>query len=305
MKTLIVGCGALGGYYGAMLSHAGARPAFLVRETSEKFLQDKGILVECPDGVLKVFPEVVTSNVALLDSPDLVIVTTKLYDLSNVCLSLARVVKPETIFITLQNGISAREIICQAIPNAHVLPATTFVIARRQSSGHIIHSESDASIHIGALSALDIPGLEKVAAFLPTVQIPIICSEDIEKDLWIKFIWFSAYAGIAGVHRVSLGEIARREELRTMLFSALEEGIAVARAEKIKIPTDLLQQYQERLLRTVALTPETKPSLLRDVEEGKQTEIDYLSGKIVFLATQHHLLALTHQMLWAGLKRGL
>jgi len=101
---------------------------------------------------------------------------------------------------------------------------------------------------------------------------------------------------------VPLGEIGASRQYSKELFDAFDEGIAVGHAENISLPANLKETLVERIANGCAANPATTPSLLRDLVEGRKTEIEFLSGKIVRLGIKHTIPTPIHQKLYEQIK---
>lgn len=298
MQIVVVGAGALGALYAGLLVESGARVSVLARPERVAELRTRGIVIHSEvEGRLerRIFHCQVVGHAEELPNADLVLLTPKLYDLAHACSKVSACCSARTAVLTVQNGIDAPTIVSQTIPGVTVLAGKTFVIARGNGvPGEVVYSTSDQTITFGAWSSGDSAvgahgRAVAVGDFLRGHGVPAIVTETARAEIWVKYVWFCAYSGVAAGYGLSQGAIAADPARYALLFDAVQEGLLIAQAEGVTLPADQSEQYRERMRRTVSRTPGTTPTLLRDLELGGRTEIDFLAGKMISMGEKHKI----------------
>jgi 2-dehydropantoate 2-reductase len=143
-----------------------------------------------------------------------------------------------------------------------------------------------------------------VQTILENSGVQVECSDDIISDLWGKFIWLVNFAGMAGIRRKPIGEILNVPEDFLLWVAALDESISVAKALAVPVDPKIRDFIIGRLEHYKVNDSDFKPSLLKDLETGRQTEIEALSGTVVKLASENNLNTPTHKMFYETIVGG-
>lgn len=299
LKVGIIGAGALGGFYGALLAKAGHSVSFIARGATLAALQSVGLRVELDDETI-VLPDVhATEDPADIGIVDVLIVATKSYAFDAIAPALRCLKGPETIVLPLQNGIDSAERLGALSDTAHILGGLTYLPAKRSAPNVIRQAGPQKPVLLGALHAGD----EDAAAMaFDVLQHAGICVEqpaDIRVALWMKYLLALCTMGVQSVARKAIGPTLTDPETRALYVACLEEGVAVASALGIKLPTSV----QEQLLATMdSYPPEIKASMLQDLEAGRPLELEAMHGTLVRLGIEHGVPTPTIQSIYSTLK---
>lgn len=269
MQVAVVGAGAVGCYYGGLLLRAGHDVTFVGRPVHVDAINANGLLLD-----LKAFkgylPAKAASDTASLASPDLVLVSVKSADTEQAGRALVRHLRPDTSVLSLQNGVDNSQRL-SAIIGQPVIPAVVYVGSEMAGPGHIRHhGGGDLAIGRSATS-------EALAQTFEAAGVHTTISDDIEVTLWSKLVINCAFNALSAVADISYGPMLEVEGAKDVVTRAVQEAIAVARANAVSLPDDLLAN----ILNIPTMMPQQKSSTAQDLARGKPSEIDFLNGHVV------------------------
>jgi 2-dehydropantoate 2-reductase len=280
MRIAIVGSGAVGGYYGAMLSRAGHRVTFIARGAHLRAIRERGLLVWSTLGDFTVRAPV-ESDIGHVGHVDLVLLAVKTYDNDVVLPQLPALCGPGTVVLTLQNGVDSPVQVAQAVGEERVLAGPTYVATALSAPGVIEQTGTHRRIVFGEVFA---PGAEvtervqRVAEAFLSADIQAEPVADARIPLWEKFIYLASYAAFSGAARKPAGAIWGDTFVRERFLAAVDEVYAVARAEGVPVPPG----QRERVTAYMNTVPATmRASLLIDLQQGKRIEVEALQGSVV------------------------
>ena len=278
-SVAVVGAGAVGGYYGAMLARAGVDVILIARTVHVAAIQRDGVVVVESDGEWRAGVRASTDVVAAAKA-DVVLVTVKTPDTTAAAQSLAAHLPSRARVVSLQNGVDNAERIAAVLPNP-VYAAVVYVGAYMEGPGRVRHT-GRGDLVIGVPRALATRGdgegdLRALVTMFERAGIACPLSPDIEAALWTKLTINCAYNAISALGGARYGLMIASPEIRSMMESAVRETVAVARASNVMLDAD------ELLLATwkvgEAMTRQHS-STAQDIERGKPTEIDALNGLV-------------------------
>src|SRR5580698_8337514 len=278
MRILVVGAGAIGGYFGARLAVAGRDVTFLVRPKRAEQLAG-GLIVRSPKGDAKVAaPKLVSEETLSARSPfDLVLLSCKSYDLDSAMSSFAPAVGPATMILPLLNGESHIDTLKKRFGAGAVLGGQCQISSTLDEQGHIVHLNDWHLLGFGELDGSRSTRIEAVnetflgANFEPQLSLQIL------QDMWEKWVFIASMAGITCLMRAALGDIAAAggTNLALELFS---ECSAISG----KNGYVLRPAMRDRIRKTLATPGSTlMASMLRDVEGHRRTEHEHILGELL------------------------
>ncbi|MHC4053117.1 2-dehydropantoate 2-reductase [Bradyrhizobium sp. 25ACV] len=274
MRVLVIGAGALGGYYGACLVRAGRDVSFLVREKRAEQLRRNGLQVVSPHGDFAVQPKLLVVG-DLREPFDVVLVGVKAYSLDDAMSQFAPAVGPNTMVLPILNGLKHIDALTVRFGAAHVLGGLANVSAGLDAEGRVGHFMANQTIVFGEIEgALS----ERALALEKLLQVPGIdvrASEAIMQDMWEKFVQLSTLAGITCLMRASIGDILAVTNGEQSIFRLFAECCAVATASGSE-PRAPFIEFDRKLFTT--LESPLKASMLRDIERGSITESEHILG---------------------------
>ncbi len=280
MRIAIVGAGGVGGYYGGRLAQAGEDVVFIARGANLAALRERGLSVVSPRGDFHLPRVQATDDPSTVGTVDLVLISVKTYSTEGVAHSLPPLVGPDTVVLSLQNGVDAAERIGAVVGPAHMLGGLTYISAELVAPGEVRHASPFARIVIGEFSRQSTDRLRQVQALFDHAGVQVEISDDIERDLWLKFMFIAVQAAVTALTRLPIGPIRETPAAWSLYLDALREIEAVARAQGVRLPPNTAEERHA----WVATTPaHFKSSMLADVENGRRLEIEDMSGAIVRL----------------------
>lgn len=298
MKIAVIGAGGVGGYFGGRLAKAGNDVTFVARGEHLKAMLEYGLQVKSILGDFTVDKVNATSRITDIAKCDLVITGIKAWQVSEIRSDIKKIIHPGSIVLPLQNGISAADELAEAIDRSQILGGLCRIISKIDSPGVINHFAITPAIVFGEL---DHTQSERTSALKNTFDeagIESVISEDIEAELWKKFIGICV-GGLLAVTRTNYGELRTVPETRHLMIEVLDEVYQLSQKAGVKISPD----FVERSIAVVdTFPPASTTSLARDIWEGKPSEIDYQNGTVVRLAKQYGIEAPLNQFIYHCLK---
>ena len=302
MRFAILGSGAVGGYFGAKLANGGQNVVFMARGAHLEAIRANGLQVRSAalgDILVRAPAE---SDPARVGPVDVVVLAVKAYDNETALPMLRPLVGPETVVLTLQNGVDSVDQVAAVVGEDRVLAGTTYVATALEAPGLIVQTGVHRSIIFGEAFGprrVVSPRVQAIADVMAPADIEVTPVADGRVPIWDKFVYLAPFAGFTGASRLPIGEIWKYPHVREMFFAASREIAAIAEAEGVRISADrfaTLQQYMDRI------PPSTRSSLLIDLEFGKRIEVEALQGAAVRRAQKHGISAPIVSMLYALLK---
>ena len=274
MNILIVGAGAVGGYYGACLARAGLHVSYLVTPRSLPIIQKKGLIVKSKGEVWTIHPKVSTSPEELTPC-DLIIIAVKRYDTESVLNSLQPVIKEDSVILPLQNGVDSEEDILKRFPHALVLGGIAFIGAKVEEPGVILH-QGAGSLSIGELDGSESERLQTVVKMFKDAGVPAKPSRDIYKAKWQKLCWNAVFNPLTVILNGPIDYILDSKDALEIAHGLFNEIRSVAERKGIMLSADLMDEH-------IAVTQKLRgfhTSMYEDFVRGKSTEIDYFNGYV-------------------------
>ena len=282
MRLAIIGAGGVGGYFGARLVASGSDVSFVARGAHLGAMRSDGLRLQSPKGDLHLANVNATDDPATIGPVDVVLLTVKMYDLETAAATLSPLIGPQTVVVTLQNGVDALDIVSRHVGRDHVAGGVAYVGAVIDAPGVIRHTALDSLI-FGECDGRRSERLRQLESACLHAGFSARLSDDIRVDLWSKFARLSVFSGITAVTQSTLGVIREDPDLLAMLQAACRETIAVARAKGVALDDGLM----EEILTMVRNLPHhTKSSMLEDLERGRRLELPWLSGAVVRFGTE-------------------
>jgi 2-dehydropantoate 2-reductase len=279
MKILVLGAGAIGGYFGGRLVQAGGDVAFLVRERRAQQLRN-GLVVRSPHGDFTVPVRCVLQS--QLDAPfDLVVLTCKAYDLEAAIEAIAPAVGASTCIVPLLNGVAHIERLIAAFDAARLAGGSCAIPATLTEQGEVVQLGTFHSIVFGRLpgtSADMQPKLEALRALYAKTPVPVELTDDMTTALWEKFVGLATLAAMTCLMRAPIGAILDTDDGPALVAEAFDACRRAAEAAGSPPGAAALERFGAMLTdRTSTLTA----SMLRDLESGGRTEGAHIVGDML------------------------
>jgi 2-dehydropantoate 2-reductase len=275
MRILVVGAGAIGGYFGARLADAGRDVTFLVRPKRAEQLA-RGLLVRSPRGAVKVAAPKVVTEATLREPYDLVFLSCKSFDLEGAMDSFARGVGASTLILPMLNGMAHIEKLQSRFGLGAVLGGQCQISTTLDADGNVIHLNEAHLMSYGELDGKRSARVEAVDKSLSGAGFDAVLSDHVRQDMWEKWLFIATMAGMTCLMRASVGDIGTAGA--TPIALALFEECSVVAAKNEHAPRPGI----EGLIRKTLTTPGSTltASMLRDIEAHKRTEHEHLIGDL-------------------------
>ena len=302
MRFAVVGSGAVGGYFGAKLARSGQDVAFLARGAHLAAIRQRGLRIQSPALGDFVVNSPAHDDPAAIGAVDVVLFTVKAYDNDGALPLLAPLLGPDSVVLTLQNGIDSVDQVASVAGRERVLGGTTYVATALESPGVIVQTGVHRSIIFGEVSgdrASVSPRVQALADVLAAADIVVATVPDGRQPIWDKFVYLAPFSGFTGAARLPIGPLWADPHIRQTFAAAVREIAALAAAEGVTISEDRFERLDDYMNN---LPPTTRSSLLIDLESGKRTEVEALQGAAIRRATAHGLPMPIISTLYAALK---
>jgi 2-dehydropantoate 2-reductase len=269
MRVLVVGAGAIGGYFGGRLLQAGRDVTFLVRPRRAAELKGNGLIIKSP-------PTILAEDIRQVF--DVVLLSCKAYDLGAAMDSFAGAVGPTTTILPLLNGMRHLDLLEKRFGRSHVLGGQCVIAATRDPHGTIVHLNRSHALTFGELDNEMTQRVRAIADALGNAGFDARLSNHIMQEMWDKWVFLATLAGITCLMRASIGDILASSGGKESILSLLEECRAIAEGEGRDPQADFLERALPAL--TEAGSSLTA-SMLRDLEGNAPVEADHIIGDLL------------------------
>jgi 2-dehydropantoate 2-reductase len=303
MHFVIIGSGAVGGYFGARLAQAGNQVTFIARGEHLKVMEKSGLALKSINGDFHLSDPNVVENTDNIENVEVILLAVKAFQLSSTIALLKPVISKHTRIIPLLNGINAaQKLIELGICSINIYGGLAKIISKVSSPGVISHTGAEPHITLGRLNIeqyvssendansesieVEQKRLEEISNVLSLANISCGLSNNIELALWRKFIFVAAWGALASLDNKSVGEMRSDINRKEKLVAIVDEYALIANAEQINITKALVEQTLKFLY---SLPEHSKTSMQRDIAQGHLSEFDVLV-KYPFQLSQKHQL---------------
>ncbi len=225
------------------------------------------------------------------------LVTTKAYDVCTAVASIAHLLAPESVVLLLVNGMGLAEQVRMDWPHLDIYCGTSTEGAYRIAAQHVCHA-GRGTTRIGRQGQQEPPPW--FAQWAKAID-PCIWDRSIETALWSKLAVNCIINPLTAVHGCANGELAQRPELAAQVATLCAEVAHISRAAGY---TDVAATLQHNVASVIAGTADNRSSMLQDIQLGRRTEIDYITGYLLQVATQHDIDAPHNRVLLDTIKSG-
>lgn len=273
-----MGTGGVGATFGARLATAGCDVSFVARGRHAAAIREHGLRVESALGNLHLQDVQVTDHPATIGSTDLILLTVKLWDTEAAAQAIRPLVGPETVVISLQNGVLKDDLLRHALGAEAVAGGVCYIAAGIVEPGLVRHTGTMARLVFGERNGQRSERLARFAAACERAGIDHEISPDIDRTTWEKFVFLVGMSGCTAAMRAPIGRIREHPASRAFLRATMAEVEAVARAEGIALPPDYAAN---RLAFCDQLPSGMSSSMAGDLERGHRLEVPWLSGDVM------------------------
>jgi len=277
----VVGAGAVGSFYGAMLARAGHRVTLIGRPAHVQATTRNGLKLDlASSSATEVIQIEASTELSSLRSADLVLFCVKSTDSASVALQIAPYLSPHALIMSLQNGVENAALIAQHVPHA-VIPCVVYVATEIPAPGCVKHhGRGELVIGTMQVSRLSDPQktLQEIVELFGSAQVPVQISQNVMVELWSKLMINCAFNAISGLAQIQYEKLTALESVRITQAAVVKEVIAVALADGIHLSEAVALQAVAQISVTMG---SQKSSTAQDMARSKPSEIDHLNGFIV------------------------
>jgi 2-dehydropantoate 2-reductase len=269
MKVAVMGAGAVGCFYGAMLARAGHRVTLIGRQQHVAAVQERGLILEM-GGATHTMTADTTAHPSGIADAHVILFCVKSDDTAAAGRDMLPYLRHDMVILGLQNGVDNAPRL-QAVLHQPVIAAAVYVASEMAAPGHVRHSGR------GELVIAADPSSEAIAEMFEHAGVPTTTSENVLGALWAKLIINCSYNALSAIAQLPYGRLIEVEGIRDLMKDVVSECVAVAEGLRVTIPGDSLSA----VLGLAASMPSQFSSTAQDLARGKRTEIDHLNGYIV------------------------
>jgi 2-dehydropantoate 2-reductase len=278
MRILVIGAGAIGGYFGGRLVAEGRDVTFLVRPKRAALLAEKGLVIKSPTGDLTI-PKPPTLLASDLKTPfDVVILSCKAYDLDDAIASFAPAVGPDSVIIPLLNGLKHLDTLDARFGAPRVMGGQCTIAAMLDAQGVITHLAPMQSLSFGERDNTISERARRIEASLKGAGFDVKASDAIVQEMWEKWVFLATLAGSTSLMRAPIGHVTDSPGGLDFVRDLRGEIASVAHAAGHETRAAFLERTSEMLF---AKGSPLTASMLRDIRSNARIEADHVIGDLI------------------------
>ena len=298
MDIAVMGAGGVGGYFGGLLARAGHNVSFIARGPHLEAIRSSGLRVESGNDGIFTVPGKATDDPASVGPQDLVLFAVKMYDNDDAIHAIAPMVGPDTIVLTLQNGIDNGERLVDVYGADRVMIGSAYLEGRISEPGVVTQGGPGAASFGERNIGISERG-ERLYQVFRDAGWRVDLLENMTGMLWKKFAYLSGSAGVCAATGCAYGELRTVPETRAAIEAAIAEALAVGDAAGAPLEPDSLEWSMNALDNFPATG---MASLAKDFAEGRPVELEGLTGVVIRMGREHGVPTPVNDALYAVLK---
>jgi 2-dehydropantoate 2-reductase len=278
MRILVVGAGAIGGYFGGRLLQVGRDVTFLVRPRRAAELAAAGLVIKSPNGdvTLKNPPTVQADK--LDEKFDTVLLSCKAFDLGDAIKSFAPAVGPRTAIIPLLNGMLHLDVLDGKFGREHVLGGLCAIAVTLNEQREVVHLAPMQSLNFGERDGKLSDRVRAIAEVFESGKFGAVSSERIVQEMWEKWVFLASLAASTCLMRTAVGNILAAPGGKDFILGMLDECSATASAEGHAPSGPFFERVRGML---TAEGSQMTASMFRDIKAGAPVEADHVIGDLI------------------------
>lgn len=285
MKVLVLGAGAVGGYFGGRLVEKGVDVTFLVRERRRQQLAARGLKIHSVHGDYQFQPNLITAGEE--KGPfDIIFLSTKAYHFADAVESIRDYVGKDTLVIPLLNGIQHIAHLQELFGAERVLGGLCFIETTLNEEGDVVQTSTTHDLLYGEWGGGRSNRIGAVEQLFSGANARFRLSEHIQREMWHKYLFITTFSGMTTLMNSPIGPIREAEAGLPLIRQLAEEVAEVMRVIGAPIADDIVEKQMETYAKQGYAM---KSSMLRDMEKGLSVEADHLQGYLLKHAEQHKL----------------
>ena len=278
MRFLVVGAGAIGGYFGGRMLQAGQDVTFLVRPRRAAELAEAGLVIRSPNGdvTLKNPPTVQADK--LNEKFDAILLSCKAFDLEDAIKSLAPAVGPQTAVIPMLNGMRHLDILDAKFGRERVLGGLCAIAVTLNDKREVVQLAPMQSLTFGERDGKMTDRVRAIAEVMAAGKFGSVASENILQDMWEKWVFLASLAASTSLMRTSVGNILAAPGGRDFLLGMVDECTAVATSQGYAPRAPFLERTHALI---TSEGSQMTASMFRDIKAGAAVEADHVIGDLI------------------------
>jgi 2-dehydropantoate 2-reductase len=278
MRFLVVGAGAIGGYFGGRMLQAGQDVTFLVRPRRAGELAEAGLVIKSPNGdvTLKNPPTVQADKTG--EKFDAILLSCKAFDLEDAITSFAPAVGPQTAIIPMLNGMRHLDILDAMFGRERVLGGLCAIAVTLNDKREVVQLAPMQSLNFGERDGKMTDRVRAIAEVMAAGKFGSVASENILQDMWEKWVFLASLAASTSLMRTSVGNILAAPGGRDFLLGIVDECSAIAASEGYA-PRAPFRERTHAMMTTEG--SQMTASMFRDIKVGAAVEADHVIGDLI------------------------
>jgi 2-dehydropantoate 2-reductase len=271
MRIGVIGAGALGLYYGALLQRDGHEVHFLLRRDYQA-IHRHGLQVTSPNGNFHLTHVNGHKDSKDIGIVDLVLIGLKAYANHQLVELVRPLAGPETVILTLQNGLGNEDVLATAFSNKQIVGGVAFLCCNRGEPGTVHHLDQ-GSIRIAEFSGGLSSRAKELATMFNHAGIPCEACPDLMKVRWEKLVWNIPFNGLCALTGLPTDQLLNCPETRQLIAEMMQEVIDAANRQNLSEVVEG-KPFVERMLRVTEAMGAYRPSMMIDRQHGAPLELD-------------------------------
>ncbi|MBT05478.1 MAG: 2-dehydropantoate 2-reductase [Rhodospirillaceae bacterium] len=299
MKIGIIGAGGVGGFFGAKLAKSGHDVTFIQRGPHLQAMQRNGLKVESESGDIELPTVLATDDPRRVGLVDVVLVTVKSGQTDEAIALIKPMMGQNTAVITLQNGVENECRLMAKLGESSVLGGVAYILSLIKSPGVIQQTGPMARLEFGELDGTRSRRALNFLEVCENASIEATLSDNIQQNIWKKFVFLCPHNGMTSLTRSSIGKIRDDRDCRSLLEGAVHELLLLAEAKGISVglngTSEVMKMYD-------SMPHAMTSSMHYDVLHKKPLELDWLNGAVVRLGKEVGISTPVNSFIYAALK---
>lgn len=283
MRILVVGAGAVGGYFGGRLAQAGRDVTFLVRPHRAETIRAAGLQVVSPHGDFTVYPKTITTTEIALKY-DVILLSVKSFGLLSAIDDFAAAIGPQTVIVPVLNGMRHVDLLTERFGKHAVLGGVCVVATEMDPQGRIVQLADFQSLGYGELDGQKTERLEAVDQAFRGAGFDAAISTQILQGMWQKWVQLASLGAITCLLRGNIGEIVAVPGGAELSLTALSECAAIAGACGHPPSAAFLEEKRAQI---TAVGSSLTSSMYRDLMRNAPVEVDTILGDLLDRGRKH------------------
>jgi 2-dehydropantoate 2-reductase len=298
VKIVVIGAGAVGGYFGGRLAENGNDVVFLVRGKTLEALRSGPLSVKSINGDFEVQVRA-TNDPTEIRAADIFLVAVKAWQVAEVANAIGKMITDDSVIVPLQNGMEAPQQLAAVLEADRVAGGLCWIVTEAIGPGRIDHYWAEPSVAFGELEPLrNREHLEQLREAFAAANVRCEIPPDIAAAMWEKFLFIAPWGSLGAVTQMPVGPIRSTPALRARLVAGLEEVAQIARAEGTNLEAASVDKTLAILDR---LPADTTSSMQRDIMAGRPSELEAQTGAILRFGRKNGVPTPIHDSIYAEL----